>query len=275
MSLFRGLEKGGVHKKEEHRPEYRGEVIAALENVTHRYDEKTVALRGVSIAVPLNELVILTGLSGSGKSTALEFLAGIKDHGPTKGRVMLFGQSLYEQSEKNRNRLKRNHVGIGFQKANIDPSFTVADIVRGTAAANNLRISQQRVVELGRHFRMLDKLGVEGGKLSGGEQMRASMMRALAGHPDLILLDEPTAAVDTKSKVAAISLLRDIIKEEQATVVMVTHEPEIAREFADREYVMESGEVIAMHTYNQIPTPGEVRIALEADYRSAELPNVS
>lgn len=244
MSIF------GRHEKPV--PTHEQTAIASLRNVTKRF-VGAVAVNGVSLDVNLGEFVILTGHSGSGKSTLLSMIEG--EVKPDEGEVILFGQSLNNLKDKQIERIKKGHIGIGFQDALLDRSHTVANVVKQTSYANHIRVPNDKVVNLAERFGMLDKLMKETGELSGGEKMRVAMMRALAPSPDLILLDEPTSAVDTAGKIGALKVLREIMLEEQATVVMVTHEPDLARDFADREYVLESGHLIDTRVYGSFQPP--------------------
>lgn len=222
-------------------------VIASVINVTKTYGE-TEALRGVSLGINRGTFTLFTGASASGKTTLMSMLHGIVR--PDKGDVVLFGQSLDGLGEKQINRIRRKHIGLGFQDSLLDRSHTVADVMRQTARANRLEVALPRIRYLSLRFGMVNKLMTETGSLSGGEKMRTSMMRALATEPDLILLDEPAGAVDTKGKIAAMEILRDITLEEQSTVVMITHDPVIARPYADHEFVFESGKLIDSINFN-------------------------
>jgi ABC-type lipoprotein export system ATPase subunit len=246
--------------------------IASLRNVTKRF-AGTIAVNGVSLDVNLGEFVILTGHSGSGKSTVLSMLEG--EVKPDEGEVILFGQSLKNLKDKQIEKIKKGHIGIGFQDALLDRSHTVANVIKQTSFANHIRIDNSKVVNLAERFGMLDKLMAETGGLSGGEQMRVAMMRALAPSPDLILLDEPTGAVDTKGKIGALKVLREIMLEEQATVVMVTHDPDIARDFADREYVLESGRLLDVRVYGTFQPPHESSLSFTPTNEPDQLPIVS
>ena len=226
--------------------------VAALKNVTKTYAGR-VAVRGVNIDIKRGDFTILTGHNGSGKSTILSMFMGVAH--PDDGEVILLGQSLHEISDKKLKKIKQGRVGIGFQSALVERSHTVASVARLTANANNIKVSNIRVRDLAVQFNMVDKLMHETGGLSGGEQMRVSMMRALATNPELILLDEPTGAMEPKGKAEAFRVLREIVNREQATVVMVTHDPDITREYADCEYVMQNGEISDVRRYQYIQAP--------------------
>ena len=264
MSLF------GRHEKPINLHEHTS--IASLNSVTKRY-AGTIAVNNVSLNVNLGEFVILTGHSGSGKSTVLSMLEG--EVKPDEGVVILFGQSLKNLKGKQIEKIKKGHIGIGFQDALLDRSHTVANVIKQTSFANHIRVDNSKVVNLAERFGMLDKLMAETGELSGGEQMRVAMMRALAPSPDLILLDEPTGAVDTKGKVGALKVLREIMLEEQATVVMVTHDPDIARDYADREYVLENGHLIDVRVYGTFQPPNARTISHSQTIEPDQLPIVS
>ncbi|MDL2341821.1 MAG: ATP-binding cassette domain-containing protein [Patescibacteria group bacterium] len=264
MSIFSRHEQSTVLQNES--------VIAEVRNASKTY-AGALAVNNVSLDVHLGEFIILTGHSGSGKSTVLGMLEGVVV--PDAGDVVLFGQSLNHIKDKQLKKIKEAHIGIGFQAALLDRGHTVANVVKQTANANHIKVDNKRVVELAARFRMLDKLSSQTGGLSGGEQMRVSMMRALATRPDLILLDEPTGAIETKGKADALQVLREIVTEEQATVVMVTHDPDIARAYADREYVLESGELIDTVVYSQFQPPTDSRLNHQVPAPRYQSPNVS
>lgn len=233
MSLFRSQEAAlEVDDKN---------VVASLRRVSKSY-AGAIAVKDVSLEISRGTLAILTGHSGSGKSTLLAMLEGVVT--PDTGEVVLFGNSLTGMNDAQLKRIKQYGIGIGFQSANLDRGQTVADVIKQTANANNVRVDNRRVVELAARFNMLTQLGAQAGSLSGGQQMRVSLMRALATRPELILLDEPIGAIEAKGKAEALGFLREIVDEEQATVVMITHDPDIAREYVDIEYVLEGGELV-------------------------------
>lgn len=264
MSLF------GRHEKPTEI--YHDSAIASVRNASKSYAGRLV-VKKISLDINPGEFVILTGHTGSGKSTVLSMLEGIVI--PDEGDVALFGQSLANMKDKQLKKIKQGRVGIGFQAPLLDRGPTVAQVVIQTANANNIRVENKRVVELAGRFKMLDKLGQQAGGLSGGEQMRVSMMRALATRPDLILLDEPTGAIETKGKSEALKVLREIVDEEQATVVMITHDPDIARDYADLEYVLESGQLADIHRYGAFRAPNEADSPSDYLNQTVQLPNVS
>lgn len=221
--------------------------VAALRNVTKQYAGR-LAVNDVSLEVPRGELVIITGRSGSGKSTLLRMLEGIEK--PDAGEVSLFGSMLSGLKPKQIKRLIHDRVGVGFQSPLLDRSFSVKDNVRLTPNANHRNVSNQRVVELAVRLGLQDKLFQEAGTLSGGEQLRVSLMRTMVTAPELVLLDEPTSAIDTHGKDEAFAWIRHAAKQEAATVVMVTHDGDVARRYADREFVIESGQLIASEVYD-------------------------
>lgn len=221
--------------------------VAVLCDATKQYAGKLV-VKGIGIEVPQGEFVAITGHSGSGKSTILRMMQAIER--PDSGSVSLLGQELNELSPKAIKQLVRKHVGIGFQSANLDSNFSVAANIRNIARGNGYNVTNNRIVDLATHFGLGHKLSQNAGTLSGGEQMRVSLIRALINRPEVVFLDEPTGALDTASSKKAFQGLQKIVQEDNTTVVMVTHDADIARNYIDREFVIESGKLIDTQVYS-------------------------
>jgi putative ABC transport system ATP-binding protein len=199
-------------------------------------------LRGLSLAVDGGEWVAAMGPSGCGKSTMLHLLGGLDL--PDAGSVRLGDDEITTLSNSDRARLRRRRVGYVFQQYNLIPHLDVAANVEmpQRLAGASRREARARSVEL------LDALGLEGrernlpGTLSGGEQQRVAIARAIANHPDLLLADEPTGALDSASAMLVLDLLRDQHERGQ-TIVMVTHDPDVAA-VADRTVHVLDGRIV-------------------------------
>jgi len=219
--------------------------VVRIENLTKVYGSgrtAVTALREANVMAQSGELVAVLGPSGSGKTTLLTSMAGIVE--PTSGRVTIGGVTAYEDGWKVRDlgRFRREHLGFIFQSHNLIPFLTARENVlvalqtRGVTGAPAVRISQK----------LLDYLGVgerEGHlpeALSGGEQQRVAIARALANSPQVILADEPTAALDTERGQSVMALFRQIAREKGSAVICVTHDSRMVEGF-DHIYHVKDG----------------------------------
>jgi putative ABC transport system ATP-binding protein len=203
------------------------------------------ALKKVDLQVMAGDVELLMGPSGSGKTTLLSILGGILT--PTSGAVYLLGEDITKLSKVKLARFRLEHIGFIFQGFNLFPALTAAENVetalnlkgiRGTdAREQSVKLLEQ--VELGDRAESLPR------DLSGGQKQRVAIARALAGKPQLILADEPTAALDSHIGRAVVELLRSLAKEEGCTVVMVTHDLRIV-DIADQVVHLEDG-MISSH----------------------------
>ena len=202
------------------------------------------ALAGVSLTIDPGEFVVVVGQSGSGKSTLLGLLAGIDR--PTRGEILVGGTAVHALSERTLTRWRGRSVGIVFQFFQLLPTLTAAENVMlpmdfcGTWPARERR---------GRALALLDRLGVADqadklpATLSGGQQQRVAVARAMANEPAVLLADEPTGNLDSRTSAALLELFAGLVGEGQ-TLVMVTHERDALR-FASRAVTLEDGRVVA------------------------------
>jgi putative ABC transport system ATP-binding protein len=222
--------------------------VLHAENLTRHYrmGETTVrALDGVSITVNEGEFLALLGTSGSGKSTLLNLIAGL-DHA-TSGTLTAFDQDLAKMSRLEMSHYRRKHVGIIFQSFNLISTMTAADNVA-------LSMMFAEVPRAAREARAQELLGAMGlgartthrpRELSGGEQQRVAIARALANDPKLLLADEPTGNLDSRTSREIMALLKDVNAREGRTIVMVTHDANLAAQYAHRTLTMLDGAVIS------------------------------
>jgi putative ABC transport system ATP-binding protein len=197
------------------------------------------ALRGVDLAVKPGELVAVMGPSGSGKSTLLHILGGLDT--PTSGEVYVKGQRVDKMSESQRAVLRRKQVGFMFQAFNLIGNLSVGDNVELpalVAGAPSGQVRQRRenlLADLG----ISDKFRNNPAQLSGGERQRVALARALVNRPAILLADEPTGNLDSKSALEVLNLLRQTYQQGQ-TILMVTHDPNVAS-IARRVIFMKDG----------------------------------
>lgn len=212
--------------------------------LTRLYPGGVEALRGVDITIGTGEFVAIVGRSGSGKSTLLNILGGID--APTGGFVSIRGKMLDYTNRKALIAHRRTTVGFVFQQFNLIPSLTARENVEYPLLFSYRPASERRKkTEV-----LLATVGLAGrashypGQLSGGEQQRVAIARALVSDAPLILADEPTGNLDSATSGEIFSLLRSLNKEKGVTLIVVTHERELA-DYADRTIGMKDGRVVA------------------------------
>ncbi|RLG62793.1 ABC transporter ATP-binding protein [archaeon] len=191
---------------------------------------KVPALRGVNMEIKRGEMVSIMGPSGSGKTTLLNLLGGLDR--PTAGKIWIDGVDISTLSDSELVRLRLDKIGFIFQQYYLVPWLTALANVEIPLMLKNIPRKERRkkamklleLVGLGRRFHH------EPSKLSGGEQQRVAIARALANDPSIILADEPTGNLDTKTGAEIVNLLKRLNREENVTVIVVTHDPEVAKE---------------------------------------------
>jgi putative ABC transport system ATP-binding protein len=202
------------------------------------------ALDNVSLKVNEGEFVAIQGTSGSGKSTLLNILGGL-DH-PTSGEVFFNDKPLAPFSKREMARYRRYSVGMIFQNFNLIPTMNAQENVGLALAFGGLRGNQRsrKASELLDRVGLADRLTHRPGELSGGEQQRVAIARALANSPKVLLADEPTGNLDSTRAHELLGLLRRMATDDALTILMVTHDRELATSFADRIIQMKDGRVV-------------------------------
>ncbi len=202
------------------------------------------ALDNVSLTMQEGEFVSIQGTSGSGKSTLLNMVGGL-DH-PTTGEILFNSKALAPLSKKEMARYRRYSVGMIFQNFNLIPTMTAEENVRLALAFGGLRGVQrrQRAADLLGRVGLSDRLTHRPSELSGGEQQRVAIARALANNPKVLLADEPTGNVDSTRAHELLTLLREMVTRDSLTILMVTHDRELATSFSDRIILMRDGRVV-------------------------------
>jgi putative ABC transport system ATP-binding protein len=214
--------------------------------LTRTYGEgagAVAALAGVDLAFPRGTFTAVMGPSGSGKSTFLTLAAGLEP--PTSGRVLIEGEDVTDWDEEARTRLRRERVGFVFQAFHLMPYLTAAENVELPVRLAGRRPNRARVADLLEHVGLADRARNLPAALSGGQQQRVAIVRALVTDPAVILADEPTGALDSRTAGSVLALLRACVDALGQTVVMVTHDP-VAAEAADRVIHIEEGRVEAI-----------------------------
>ncbi|WLW54989.1 ABC transporter ATP-binding protein [Streptomyces sp. YU58] len=215
-----------------------------LHGVTRRYGRGTSAvhaLRGIDLTLPPATFTAVMGPSGSGKSTFLQCAAGLDR--PSAGTVRLGGTEITGMKENKLTALRRTRLGFVFQAFNLLPSLTVEQNVVLPMRLAGHRPDRRRAADVLAQVGLADKARRRPGQLSGGQQQRVAIARALVTRPDVVFADEPTGALDTTTAAEILSLLRQAVDTQGATVVMVTHDPSAAA-WADRVLFLADGEIV-------------------------------
>lgn len=219
--------------------------LVKLEGVTRTFgtgDAQFHALRQVNLSVEQGELVAIMGPSGSGKSTLLHLIAGLDQ--PSVGRVHFDGRPLNDLPDKTLSVLRRQQIGFIFQFFNLIPALTSRDNVAVPLLLDSVPRAKafQRADEVLASVGLSDRAAHLPAQLSGGQQQRVSIARALVINPALILADEPTGALDSETGQEVIRILMRLVRQQQCTVILVTHDPRVAA-FADRIISFRDGRV--------------------------------
>lgn len=212
-----------------------------LKKIYHVGEVDVHALRGVDLAIARGEFVAIVGPSGSGKSTLFHILGGLTP--PSSGSIQMDGQDLLAMSDADRTNLRKKTVGFVFQKYNLLPTLSAADnieIARDIAGHRGGR--DPSFEEMLKVLGIADRLHHKPRAMSGGEQQRVAIGRAIVNHPVILLADEPTGNLDTENSTAVLDLLRDLNHRLGQTILMITHNPEAAA-FADRIVRMRDGRI--------------------------------
>ena len=219
--------------------------ILKVENLTKIYGKdstKVVALDHVSFSVEKGEFVAIVGASGSGKSTLLHLIGGVDR--PTSGKVFIDGKDIFNFNDDKLAIFRRRQVGLIYQFYNLIPILNVEENITLPLSLDNREIDKEKLND------MLKLLGLQNrrmhlpNELSGGQQQRTSIGRALITNPTIILADEPTGNLDSKSSDEIVALLKKSNKELNQTIIMITHNMEIAK-VADRIIKIEDGKIIS------------------------------
>jgi putative ABC transport system ATP-binding protein len=221
-------------------------LAARISNIVKEFpvgDERVKVLHGISAEIRLGELTMLVGPSGCGKTTLISILTGILS--ATSGDIELMGSLLTRMRDKQKVLFRREHIGFIFQQYNLLPALTAAEnaAVPLIAAGMNINAATQKARELLSTIGMREHCDKLPRQLSGGQQQRIAIARALIHNPQLIVCDEPTAALDAKTGHSVMEILRDIANDKARAVVVVTHDARIYH-FADRILEMSDGRIV-------------------------------
>ena len=241
-------------RQQPHRPLDEG-VVFHVHDVTKIYQMGEVqvhALRGVDLDLYQGEFTVLLGASGSGKSTLLNILGGLDT--PTDGHVLYGDRDLTRASEAELTGYRRYHVGFVFQFYNLIPSLTALENI---AVVTEIAKDPMQPTEALQLVGLSDRLHHFPAQLSGGEQQRVAIARAIAKRPDVLLCDEPTGALDSKTGIVVLEALQRVNQELGTTTAVITHNVDIAQ-MADRVIRLTDGRISQIHINESKLSPNEL-----------------
>lgn len=204
-------------------------------------DNLVKAIDHTDIRVEPGEFVAVVGRSGSGKSTLLHMLGGLDR--PDSGKVLVEGRDIFRLKDDRLAVFRRRKIGFIFQSYNLVPSLNVWENIVLPIGLDGRKVDREYVMDIVQKIGMSDRLHALPGILSGGQQQRVAIARALASRPAIILADEPTGNLDSRTEIEVVSLLKHCVTEYGQTLVMITHDETIAQ-MADRMIVIEDGKVV-------------------------------
>ena len=219
--------------------------ILKVENLTKKYgkgENEVIAVNNLSFSVESGEFIAIVGSSGSGKSTLLHLLGGVDR--PTSGKVFVNGKDIYSLKEEELAIFRRREVGLIYQFYNLIPILNVEENITLPCDLDRKVVPPNELDEL------IQILGLENrrkhlpNELSGGQQQRVAIGRALINHPAIVLADEPTGNLDSKASEEIVQLLKASNQKYHQTIIMITHNPEIAK-VADRIIKIEDGNIVS------------------------------
>jgi putative ABC transport system ATP-binding protein len=216
--------------------------IVSLSKVYHNGKEKVHALKEVSFSLQEKDYIAVVGPSGSGKSTLLHIMGGIDM--PTKGKVLFKGQDLYRKKDGNLAFWRSKTVGFVFQFYHLIEELNVLENIAIAAYVDFRKTSLKRAEELLKYLDIAERRNFFPSQLSGGEKQKVAIARALVNDPQIILCDEPTGNLDKDSQDKVVELIEKLNQEKKKTVIIVTHNLELAKR-AKRVIALKSGELVA------------------------------
>ena len=218
--------------------------ILRVENLTKIYGKdknQVIAVNNVSFSVEKGEFVAVVGSSGSGKSTLLHLIGGVDR--PTSGKVFIDGKNIYDLTDDQLAVFRRRHIGLIYQFYNLIPILNVVENITLPCELAGRRVSKSKLNELLQELDLEDRKDHLPNELSGGQQQRVAIGRSLINNPAIVLADEPTGNLDSKTSDDIVNLLRESNKKYDQTMIMITHNLELAAK-ADRIIKIEDGKIV-------------------------------
>ncbi len=216
--------------------------IRQLKKSLHGGGHRVDILNGIDLTIPSGQFVAVTGPSGSGKTTLLSLVAGLD--APTSGSIVIDGQDITKLDEDALASLRGRRFGFIFQNFHLIPTLTALENVILAAELNDTPSPRKKSEDLLGMVGLAERLGHYPAQLSGGEQQRLCLARAFVNEPEIVLADEPTGNLDSKNSGHILELIKELHRVKGATILLVTHEPEIAAQ-SQRILTLEDGVVVA------------------------------
>ena len=218
--------------------------LLKLDNLCKFYGEDETLVKAVdtvNLTVKEGEFIAILGASGSGKSTLLHMIGGVDE--PTIGHVYLNGQDIYALNDNNQSKLRRESISIVYQFYNLIPTLNVVENITLPLDLSRKKVDQEYLDELLKLLKLEDRKKHLPNELSGGEQQRVAIGRALIARPNIILADEPTGNLDSKNSLEVMNILKRANAIYKQTIIMVTHDEELAK-YAKRIITMKDGNIV-------------------------------
>ena len=215
--------------------------ISELTKTLYGGGHKVEILKSIGLTIPSGQFIAITGHSGSGKTTLLSLIAGLDN--PSRGTINIDGQDITKLNEDELAVLRGKRFGFIFQHFHLIPTLTALENVVLSAELNNTPGATKKSEDLLGIVGLGDRQHHYPAQLSGGEQQRLSLARAFVNEPNIILADEPTGNLDSKNSNRIIELIRELHRVKQATIILVTHEPQVAKQ-SQRILTLEDGKII-------------------------------
>ena len=215
--------------------------ISELTKTLYGGGHKVEILKSIGLTIPSGQFIAITGHSGSGKTTLISLIAGLDN--PSSGTIKIDGQDITKLNEDELALLRGKRFGFIFQNFHLIPTLTALENVVLSAELNNTPGATKKSEDLLGIVGLGDRQHHYPAQLSGGEQQRLSLARAFVNEPNIILADEPTGNLDSKNSNRIIELIRELHRVKQATIILVTHEPQVAKQ-SQRILTLEDGKII-------------------------------
>ncbi len=215
--------------------------ISGLNKSLHGGGHQVDIINGIDLTVPDGQFIVVTGPSGSGKTTLLSLMAGLD--APTSGTILIDDQDITKLNEDELAELRGERFGFIFQNFHLIPTLTALENVVLSAELGGTSNSHKKSVDLLGVVGLAERMHHYPAQLSGGEQQRLCLARAFVNEPDIVLADEPTGNLDSKNSNRVLDLMMELHQTRKATVVLVTHEPDIAKK-SQRILTMADGKIV-------------------------------
>jgi putative ABC transport system ATP-binding protein len=216
--------------------------VKELKKIYGAGDNEVRALDGVDLTINKGEFVAIIGASGSGKSTLLHLLGGLDR--PSEGKVFIKGTDIYDLNDDKLSIFRRRNIGFIFQFFNLVPVLDVEENIALPTLLDNEKVDENYLIEVMKILGLEERKSHLPSELSGGQQQRVSIGRALINKPAIVLADEPTGNLDSKTTIEVLELLKATAKKYEQTMIIITHDPIVA-DAADRVIAISDGKIIS------------------------------